>query len=419
MTRGGGQPSTESASRFSGSQKKKGSTRGTVSTWLHKLGFKIKSGQHFVAQPPLLIPKSLVGLVSKGPEHVRNFVENQVFGLHSTSVGVAQLEKYCAFTRLHGDGIGVEEVARLLSISRTTVAKWRSGSDLPYLVKIADEAKADLQKGRKLLPLKLRSGGNEFGPWIEVPDEAHDFDDVVSVIRHLRPIEPSYFRGKLFGLDSLTVDSMAADLFAYLLGFMLGDASKLGGEEERFTSVNIDLQLSLRQSSNFRLGEFVCMCVNVLGLRMERITDKQSTGDSRYSRIPVGAFRWNSERSPLLAWAVAVCLGLKWNEDTSHNPVRMDWIFAAPQKFRLRFIQGLADSDGTVKPYEVVLTSTPNAEFTTELLRTLGMTTAHTIQEQGRPLRTMLSRRQAQTLPIFNEFVKGYRYVNLNRPFIR
>jgi len=46
----------------------------------------------------------------------------------------------------------------------------------------------------------------------------------------------------------------------------------------------------------------------------------------------------------------------------------------------------------------------------TRLLQTLDMTTAHTIHEQGRSLRTMVNRKQSATLPIFNEFVKTYRY---------
>jgi hypothetical protein len=88
----------------------------------------------------------------------------------------------------------------------------------------------------------------------------------------------------------------------------------------------------------------------------------------------------------------------------------MEWIFNAPREFRLRFIQGLADSDGSVKPYEVVITSVPNADLVTKLLQSLEMTTAHTLYENGVPLRTQVNRKQAATLPIFNEIVQGYRY---------
>jgi hypothetical protein len=91
----------------------------------------------------------------------------------------------------------------------------------------------------------------------------------------------------------------------------------------------------------------------------------------------------------------------------------MDWIFSMPRPFRMRFLQGLADSDGGMKPYEVVKTSIPNADFVTRLLQSVGMTTAHVIHESGKPLRTMVNAKQASTLPIFNEFVKSYRYERL------
>ena len=91
----------------------------------------------------------------------------------------------------------------------------------------------------------------------------------------------------------------------------------------------------------------------------------------------------------------------------------MDRIFNMPHSFRVRFVQGMADSDGSMKPYEVVITSVPNADFLTRLLQSLGMATAHTIREENKPLRTMVNARQAAKLPIFNEFVESYRYKRL------
>ena len=105
-----------------------------------------------------------------------------------------------------------------------------------------------------------------------------------------------------------------------------------------------------------------------------------------------------------------VALGLSDDQRTSTHQAHMDWIFNAPREFRLRFIQGLADSDGSVKRSEVIITSVPNADFVTRLLQGLGMSTAHTLYENGAPLRTQVNRKQAATLPIFNEFVQGYRY---------
>jgi hypothetical protein len=174
--------------------------------------------------------------------------------------------------------------------------------------------------------------------------------------------------------------------------------------------MNVDLQLSKKHVTNERFGEMVCMCVNSLGIGMHRIADKQPSGATRFGKHPSAAYRWISERSPLLAWMFSAALGLGWTQTTSTDRIQIEWIFTAPKSIRLRFVQGLADSDATVKPSEVVITSVPNADLTTKLLQSLGMTTAHTIYESGIPLRTMVNRRQSATLPIFNELVKSYRY---------
>ena len=111
----------------------------------------------------------------------------------------------------------------------------------------------------------------------------------------------------------------------------------------------------------------------------------------------------------------SVGLGLNWNETTSNNQVQMDWIFNTPYNFRKRFVQALADSDGTVRRYQVEITSVPNAEFVTKLLHSLGLNSAYTRTENEKPLRTIVNNKEASRLPIFNEFAKGYRYQKLRQ----
>jgi hypothetical protein len=91
----------------------------------------------------------------------------------------------------------------------------------------------------------------------------------------------------------------------------------------------------------------------------------------------------------------------------------MDWTFGMSRDFRKRFIQGLGDSDGTVRPYVVEITSTPNTELVTKLLQSLGLTSAYSRKENGEMLRTVVRNAEAASLPVFNEFTKGYRYQRL------
>jgi hypothetical protein len=93
----------------------------------------------------------------------------------------------------------------------------------------------------------------------------------------------------------------------------------------------------------------------------------------------------------------------------------MDWIFEAPFDFRKRFVQAIADSDGRVKSYVVEIVSVPNADFVTCFLHTLDLPSAYTRIEYGQLLRTSVRAKEAAELPIFNEFIKSYRYEYLMR----
>ena len=262
----------------------------------------------------------------------------------------------------------------------------------------------------KSLPMHLSAGGNVQSGWSTGTDNHRNKDDIETTLQQIQPLERTYERAGKFGISKEVIWQTRSELFAYAPAMMLGDSGKEGGKQKRVISTNLDLEFTQKQETNERLGEFTCMCINSLGIEMERIKDKAPTGDTRKAKEPRAAYRWTSERSPLLAWMTFVGLGLADDQRTSTDQVHMNWIFDMPREFKIRFVQGLADSDGTVKPSEVVITSVPNADFVTRLLLDLGMTTAHTIYEDGKALRTMVNRKQAETLPVFNELVQGYRY---------
>jgi len=388
----------------------------TVAQWLHRLGVEIKLGRRPVQQPPLGIPRRLVALVGMGHSKILRLVKEQVWGLDTTPNGIEQLRNFCQFVDLHGKGVGVKEVAKTIGVHRSTILKWRQGINQPYLAKVAGSVSGrSLSPGWKLLPLRIASGGNEQKDWIRVPESIHSYNDILAMIHQTRPLEDTYDRAAKFGLSYHRLQRMRPELFAYLLGMMLGDSGKLGGKEQRFSSMHMDLQLTKKKPSNYKLGDFVCTTANSLGFAMNRKGDKQPSGATRTSRVPTPAYRWMSERSPLLAWMFSVGLGLKWNETTTLNTVRMDWIFDTPYNFRKRFVQAIADSDGTVRPYTVEIVSVPNTEFIIKLLRSLGMMSARIRNENGKPLRSIIRINEAAQLPIFNEFTNGYRYQKLQQ----
>ncbi len=387
-----------------------------VSQRLHRLGVEIYQGRHRVEQLPLKIPNELAEILSHGPDHVLKFIDERVWGLTVTESGIEQLRKFCRFIDFHKQGTGVLEIAGQLQVHRTTVKQWREFTDRPYLVATAHAALSNpTTSHEKLLALHLDSGGNTQTGWIQIPIQIRDFSDIQKTVTRLTPLPQAYELGKAFALDESQVNSMKLELFAYLLGRMVGDLGKSGGQQNRFSSMLLDLQLSKKHSSNDRFGKFVCLATNSLGIQMKSVRDKPPTGDTKLSDNPTAAYRWTSERSPLFAWMFSVCLGLDWTQLTSDNPVRMDWILDAPFDFRKRFVQALADSDGRVKSYVVEIVSVPNAEFFERLLHTLGLPSAYTRIEYGQPLRTSVRAKEAAELPIFNELVQGYRYELLMR----
>jgi transposase-like protein len=386
----------------------------TVSSWLRKLGVQVKQGSHFVQQPPWSIPQDLEKLLALGPAKVLESIEAGIWGSQASPQGVAQLEKFCAFAQLYRAEKGVGAIARNLGLHRSTILEWRNGTDLPYLVKLAQVVISNpTRRGWRLLPLSVEAGGNKQEKWIRVPNKIDRFEDVVEVVEELTPLQDVTAKVTRFGLQQTEFESMRIEMLGYVLGILVGDAGKRGGKQHRVSSMNIDLQLIKSHASNENLGEFVCSCCGLFGLRMHRVKDKSPSGEQLRSLSPNYAYRWISERSPIIGWMFQVCLGLNWSQTTSNDSVQMDWILGSTYDFRKRFLQGLADSDGTARQYSVEIASMPNAEFVTAVLRSIGLSSAYTRFEDNKPTRSIVNMREASALPIFNEFTGGYRYLAL------
>jgi hypothetical protein len=200
------------------------STRKLVSQWLHRLGVEVYQGRHRVKQLPLKIPNELAELLSHGPDHVLKFIDECVWGLTATESGIGQLRKFCRFIDLHKQGTRVLDIASQLHVHRSTVSAWRESKDQPYLVRAAQAAlQNQTSSGEKLLPLHLDSGGNQQESWIRVPTHISNFSDIQKVVGQLTPLPQTYELGAQLGLSGSQTQSMRLELFAYLLGMMVGD----------------------------------------------------------------------------------------------------------------------------------------------------------------------------------------------------
>ena len=191
-------------------------------------------------------------------------------------------------------------------------------------------------------------------------------------------------------------------LMYYLLAWMVGDAGKNFHRNRRW--VRFELDLSRKYPENLPLGNFVMDCISMLGVSCGRIADGQPR-----RRDSHGLYRWMSYFSEVFFWLHTACLGLRHNELTSYNPVRMRWLLTASAEARTWFLRGIADSDGSVniRNGTVDITTEPNTELIEALLTSLGAN-ARIFVSKGVGVVT-LPARDAFRLRIFNPEVETKR----------
>lgn len=206
-------------------------------------------------------------------------------------------------------------------------------------------------------------------------------------------------RAPRFGTHELDATTRLK-MMAYLLGIMVGDASKGGS----FSSgkMFVELQLTKRHPENHVLGEFVGLCANSVGLRFSEVDDRV-----RNERVPYGRFHWKSNTSELVHWLFADCLGLKSGQLATHDPVSVEWMLPAPRAFRVWFIQGVCDSDAYVhlQDQEVHIIASPNAEALSRILDSLGVENKPAVIDKMDVLRVKLN--AAFALPVFSPISAG------------
>lgn len=193
------------------------------------------------------------------------------------------------------------------------------------------------------------------GPFVQVPIEVKRWGDVASVLSKLAPLQAAplpYSREYLFG---------------FLLGVVIGDAAKK--RQEKWHR-HLELTLSMRDSTSKLIGDFTCECARAMGLKMRRMPDRP-----KYGSKPNDFFVWASQSSALVDWIFICCLGLRDEDLTTYNAVKMDWALEAPDDFRRGLIHGMAESDGSVNVsgQEVEFWIGPSWDFVKKLLWTFGI----------------------------------------------
>jgi hypothetical protein len=313
--------------------------------------------------------------------------------------------------KLFNKGLNKKQISDELNINHSTICRWINFKSVPFLAKLLEYSEHLKYSKNKWVSLNSTRGGLFIGPWISVPIKINDIKDIEKVLSQIDPLENYYILSNKYK----TKDRLF--LFFYLLGIIIGDSSKHPIKRKNRINRRIQLRLTKRYPSCKNLGEFTVLCLNNLGLKMNRCKDcpggKNNTHDF---------YAWHSQCSLLIEWIFTVVLGFKTNNLTTYDKINCDWLLDIDKKYKIAFVQGLSDSDGyldiTTKRAGII--SGPNTDFIIELLSSIGIKSNKYTMKQKRNFHLdflTMSMYDAYSLPLFNDNVKLYRY-NLMKKFI-
>jgi transposase len=328
---------------------------------------------------------------------------------------IKRFEVFLECLKLYLKGERFEHIDDKLHLPKGTAQAFVTGRCLPKIAHFF-RIYTELGKPRKhhqWLNLNVRGAKLPEKPFIQVPMSVKNWSDVKGVIDQLAPINEAFERGKQFGFSPKDIEQNKYKFFGYFLGAIVGDCGKHKPKKGCKGNIHIELKLSKNHKSNLRFGEFVSLCANAIGLRMYRVKNPTDSSGNKF-------YLWRSQSSPLNTYIFNVLLGLKKNETTTYTPLRMNWIFTAPDEFKISFIQGVADSDGwvSIPKQEVGIESYPNSELIENLLKDIDIKSHQETTQEGNKFVVTKGFRQVKKafqLPIFNPFVKSYRYTLLEK----
>jgi len=239
--------------------------------------------------------------------------------------------------RTRMSGRTFKDISKVLHIDERKACALVSGRNLhPYLVQmyLNSQILSKPRIGWKWVLECTPKPANMFPNGVEVPERIQSYQDVLEFLGQFPPVPADHPAIKFFAITSEWIEQNKAELFGFLLGFLLGDAGKNYPEYERRLrrpfKTSLSTNMAVRES-NIRILRFFQLCLSAIGI------------SSRQLEIQQPVIRWVSPASSLLTWIIRECIGLGIGQRTSRNPASMDWIFNFPCNFIAAFFQGLGE----------------------------------------------------------------------------
>lgn len=306
--------------------------------------------------------------------------------------------------RMRLSGRAFKEISNELGIDQRKACALISGKNLrPYLVQIYlnSQILPRPRNGWKWILECIPKPTNAFPKALQVPEKIQRYQDIIDFLKQFPSVPSDHPAIKFFGLTSEWVEKHNAELFGFLLGFMVGDAGKYYPEyakRSRHTNKTTLWTNMAINASNLRVLRFVQLGLATVGI------------DSHQQSTRTEVIRWVSKSTNVLSWMLRVCLGLEANQRTSRNPIMMNWILNCPRNFIVSFIQGIAESDGYVhnSGYYTGIASKPNSNFYLEILQSIG--TKARVHPKHKPSETRITLVESLKLPLFSPIIQSYRF---------
>jgi len=333
---------------------------------------------------------------------------------------VRQYEKLARVWQLRREGMSYKEIENALRPDSGNTGQLVSGYNVrPNLAQMYLNHEAlgrPKKEGWKWILETTPKPTNPYPRATQVPAQIGSYTDIDEFLKQFPPLPESNLNLAFFGVTGNWVERHKAELFGFLLAFLVGDGGKYYSEYSqnvghyRKAAVTTNMK---RIGSNYRVLRYVQLALDCIGVHSHEIAAQT---------LPDGyeVIRWNSEHSNLITWIVRVCLGLKEGERTSTNPVSMEWIYDSPREFIVAFLQGIADSDGYVskKRNYAEISSIPNTKFYVKLVTKLGFVAKY-YPLSFKPKVTRIDSATASRIPLFNPIVQSYRYDELQNKAAR
>ncbi len=313
---------------------------------------------------------------------------NELIQTPSYEFNLSQVRKYFEALELLTDGGIITEIAKTLKTSPRTITRWYYFVQPSLFVLACHIPEEDPGVGYKWLPTKMESG-RSYKPldFIRVPFSSINWLKIADMLKSIQTLNNTNMQRwqQQFGKIS------KEEAFGYVLGMLLSDSGKA---HKTTTSIKATLQLSKVYQWSKQVGEAFCYYLGKIGIKAQRGRPRQPN-----------THLWKSVHSPILKWMVFSGLGLKRHERTSYDTIRADWLFTAPFKVRLKFLQGVTDGDGCALIGKQILSiaSGVNSHFIKKLLETFDVESR--CISSGRRARVDVSRKKsvkiATELPFF------------------